>query len=180
MALRGVVTPRYVLGDLPYNFTMVPMRPRKKIRLDPNRYSDPGSVWHVSTTTLHRKPVFTDPEMATVVIDALRFQCSKARADLLLYCVMPDHVHLVVTITEIDLISILRDIKSWTTHVWMKRTGQKQLWQESFHDHGVRRSERMDDLMAYIVANPVHAGLVADWRAYPWLGGTLIDDAPST
>jgi hypothetical protein len=38
----------------------------------------------------------------------------------------------------------------------------------------------MDDLMAYIVANPVDAGLVADWRAYPWLGGTLIDDAPST
>ena len=177
--MRGTVTPRYVLG-LPYNSAMVPMKLRTKIRLDPERYGDPGSVWHVSTTTLHRKPVLTDPEMAAVVVDAFRFQCAKAKADLLLYCIMPDHVQIVVTITDIDLISILRDVKSWTTHVWTKRTGQKHLWQESFHDHGVRRSERMDDLVAYVVANPVDAGLVADWRAYPWLGGTLLDDASPT
>ena len=89
---------------------------------------------------------------------------------------MPDHVHIVVTIGEIDLISIIRDFKSWTTHVWKKRTGQKHLWQESFYDHGVRHSETMSNLVAYVAANPVRKKLVSDWTAWRWSGGTLIED----
>ena len=114
--------------------------------------------------------------MAAIVIESLRFQCQKARADLLVYCVMPDHVHLVVTVGEGDLISILHDFKSYTGHIWKRRTGNRHLWQESFHDHGVRRSENMDELVKYVVENPQRAGLASDWSAYPWTGGTLIDE----
>jgi putative transposase len=154
------------------------MTGQKRLRLDLNHYAVPGSVWHVSTPTLHRRPVFADPVMAAAVVDSVRFQCTKAGADLLLYCVMPDHLHVVVTINDIDLIAIMRDVKSWTTRMWRQRTGQKHLWQVSFHDHGVRRSERMDELVKYVVENPQKAGLVLDWRDYQWLGGVLVDNDP--
>jgi REP element-mobilizing transposase RayT len=149
---------------------------RKRIRLDLATYGASGTVWHVSTSTANRIPAFLDPDMAAIVIESLEFQCAKAKADLLLYCVMPDHVHLVVTIGERDLISILHDFKSYTGHVWKRRTGKTPLWQESFHDHGVRRSEKMDELVKYVVENPQRAGLVNDWTRYPWIGGTLIDE----
>jgi putative transposase len=151
---------------------------RKRIRLARETYALPGSVWHATSTTLNRRPVFADPAMADLLVDALQFQCRKARADLLLYCVMPDHVHAVVTINDGDLIAIMRDVKSWTTHLWTQRTGEPHLWQQSFYDHGVRRSEHMDELITYVVENPQRAGFVADWHDYPWLGGTLLEPAP--
>ncbi len=149
----------------------------KRLRLDLDSYAVPGTVWHVSSPTLNRRPVFQDQEMAAVVVDALYFQCAKAEATLFLYCVMPDHLHLVVGIQEVDLISIIRDVKSWTTHVWKQRTGQQRLWQESFHDHGVRRTENMDELIKYVTENPQRAGLVANWPDLQWLGGTLLESA---
>ena len=60
---------------------------------------------------------------------------------------MPDHVHMAVATTDRDLISILHDFKSYTGHVWKRRTGQKHLWQGSFYDHGMRQTERMDALV---------------------------------
>ena len=149
---------------------------RKRLRLDLDNYGARGSVWHVTTPTLNRRRVFRDSEMAAVLVDALQFQCAKAKANLLLYCVMPDHLHVVVTIDEVDLVAIMRDVKSWTTHIWNKRTGNRKLWQESFHDHGVRRSERMDELIKYVAENPQRAGIMADWRDYPWPGGSLLED----
>ena len=174
-ALRFQVVPQAKTKIVLYCDGMEHRPTRKRIRLDLETYAVPGTVWHVSTTTVGRMPAFDNPEMAAIAAESLRFQCTKANADLLVYCVMPDHVHLVVTITERDLISILHDFKSYTGHVWKRRTGQKRLWQESFHDHGVRRSESMDDLVKYVVENPQEAGLVSDWREYPWIGGNLLD-----
>jgi REP element-mobilizing transposase RayT len=151
---------------------------RKRIRLAPETYAAPGSVWHATATTLHRRPVFADPAMAEILVDALQFQCRKTCADLSLYCVMPDHFHAVITINDGDLIAIMRDVKSWTTHLWTKRTGEQHLWQQSFYDHGVRRTEKMDELIRYVVENPQEAGLVTDWQDYPWLGGLLLEPTP--
>ena len=52
------------------------------------------------------------------------------------------------------------------------------MWQERFHDRGIRRSEKMEDVVGYVVANPVDAGLVADWREWPWIGGELLETGP--
>ncbi|HYP61967.1 MAG TPA: transposase [Thermomicrobiales bacterium] len=154
-----------------------PVRPRKRIRLDLATYAVPGLVWQVTVGTRERQPVLGDPWIAETVIESIIFQCAKAKAELLIFCVMPEHVHLVIVVGEEgDLISILHDFKSFTTNRWRKRTGQNKLWQESFHDHGVRRSERMDELVAYVLQNPVDAGLATDWQDYPWIGGSLIDD----
>jgi hypothetical protein len=37
----------------------------------------------------------------------------------------------------------------------------------------------MDELIKYVVENPLNAGLVSDWQAYPWIGGSLLDDRHS-
>ncbi len=149
--------------------------PRKQIRLDPESYAVPGTVWHISISTSARLSAFRDPETIDAAVESLRFQCRKAKAGLLVYCVMPDQVHAVISIAELDLIAIVRDFKSYTTRLWKQRTGQVHLWQGSFHDHGVRRSERMDDLVRYVLENPVKAGLVTDWKDYEWSGGELVE-----
>ena len=101
----------------------------------------------------------------------------KSQATLLLYCVMPDHLHAVVAIDNTDLIAIMRDVKSWTTHIWKQQTGQRRLWQESFHDHGVRRTENMSELVKYVTENPQRAGLISNWQDYPWVGAILLEES---
>ena len=150
------------------------MSGRKRLRLDLESYAVPGTVWHVSAPTLQRRPIFRDSAFAQEVLRSLEFQCTRTGSDLLVYCLMPDHLHAVVTVGDTDLITVLHGFKSYTTTLWRKRSGQPRLWQESFHDHGVRRSEQMDELVRYVVENPRNAGLVADWQDYPWIGGSLL------
>jgi putative transposase len=123
-------------------------------RLDLESYAVPGTTWHVSTPTLNRRPIFRDQEIARQVVDSLRFQCSRCDAALLVYCLMPDHLHAVITIGAVYLITILQGMKSYTTTLWRRRSGEQRLWQGSFHDHGVRRAERMDELVKYVIENP--------------------------
>jgi putative transposase len=152
------------------------MSSRKRLRLDLATYTVSGTVWHVTVPTFHRQPLFRDPILAQTVIDSVQFQCLRTGTDLLVYCLMPDHLHMVVTIGEDDLITVLHGFKSYTTTLWRRQSGQQRLWQESFHDHGVRQSERMDELVKYVLENPQRAGLVDDWHDYPWLGGRLLGE----
>jgi REP element-mobilizing transposase RayT len=147
----------------------------KRIRLDRSNYCVPGQAWLITTVCHDRQPVFADDDMANLTEVAIKFTCAKAGADLLLYSVMPDHVHAIIATEEVDLITIMQRFKSYTAHQWKKRSGQSRLWQPSFHDHGIRRTEKIDQMVEYVLSNPVRAGLVDDWSKYRWIGGSLIE-----
>lgn len=76
--------------------------------------------------------------------------------------VMPDHIHWLVAITNIDLLKLVQRVKSFTT----KRIG-KRIWQPGFYDHGIRNDEKLITVARYIVANPIRAGLVEKVGDYP-------------
>ena len=59
---------------------------------------------------------------------------------------------------------------------WWKQNNRGMLWQESFHDHGIRGSRDFDATVTYILNNPVEAELVSEWEAYPFNAGALIRD----
>jgi hypothetical protein len=44
-----------------------------------------------------------------------------------------------------------------------------RVWQTESFDHVLRSSESLDAKIAYILENPVRAGLASDWKEYPWL-----------
>jgi tRNA U34 5-methylaminomethyl-2-thiouridine-forming methyltransferase MnmC len=47
------------------------------------------------------------------------------------------------------------------------------LWQDGFYDHVLRREEDSPAIAAYIVANPVRAGLVKSVTEYSYSGSSL-------
>jgi hypothetical protein len=47
------------------------------------------------------------------------------------------------------------------------RVGSR-LWQDGFHDHGIRREEDLRKVARYIVGNPLRAGLVDNILNYPY------------
>ncbi len=88
--------------------------------------------------------------------------------------VMPDHVHLIFSPFQkpggdwFALSEILHSIKSFTSHQIGKQRGTGgQFWQDESWDRIIRAGEFADTL-AYVLENPIKAGLVGDWQAYPW------------
>jgi len=84
---------------------------------------------------------------------------------------MPDHLHLVVEgkTEAADCLEFVRLFKQVTAFEWKKVHGAR-LWQGSFHDHILRTTETTQEVVRYLLENPVRAGLVEDPWEYEWSG----------
>jgi putative transposase len=123
-----------------------------------------------------RNPAFSNQSLAVAVVDCLKTCCARSTAHLLMYCAMPDHVHALIKVEEVDFISIIHDFKSYTTRLWWKHGGEGKLWQRSAYDRGIRQPEYMDDLIRYIFDNPVDWGEIESWIESGLIGGSVIDE----
>jgi len=84
---------------------------------------------------------------------------------------MPNHVHAVVSLTKDapPLADTLQRLKGYTAlqaNKLLERSGQ--FWQRETYDHLVRSGEEMARIIAYVVNNPVKAGLVERWEQWPY------------
>jgi len=85
------------------------------------------------------------------------------------FCLMPTHLHLLISTGSISVIRWVKLFKQLTQHV-ASQHGIRQLWQRSFFDHRVRSTENEAEITEYIRANPVRAGLVNHPDKWPWTG----------
>ena len=91
--------------------------------------------------------------------------------EVLAYCLMPDHLHLVLegTSDAADLREAVRAWKQRTGYDWKQRTGAR-LWQPGYHDRVLREGDDARLVVRYVLHNPVRAGLVRTANEYPWSG----------
>jgi len=148
--------------------------PFRKQLLPIDAYGVSGLVWHVTITTHNRAPLLRESATASLIMATLAFEVGRNSVDVLVYCIMPDHVHIVAATSEENLLDVIRRFKSWTTNQWQRGSGGSRMWQPSHYDHGIRLTEKMDDVIAYLINNPVRAGLVEQWSDWPWIGGSLL------
>ena len=140
------------------------MNPEPHARtLRSGRHSQAGGVYLITMVTANRHPWFADFDAARALIHTLHHPDMVARAQTWAYVVMPDHVHWLMHLGQLDgLSACVQRFKSMAT----KRLGHA-LWQKGFHDHALRREEDLHAIARYVVANPVRAGLVQTAGAYP-------------
>ncbi|MDB5235186.1 MAG: hypothetical protein JWR44_2179 [Hymenobacter sp.] len=108
------------------------------------------------------------PAIAALLAESLRY-FDGTHYDLRCYCLMPNHVHLVVRILEEapPLVKTLQRLKSYTATEANKLLGLAgAFWQAESYDHVVRKGE-LERIVAYVLENPVKAGLVEDWEQWP-------------
>lgn len=107
------------------------------------------------------------PAIAALVAETLRR--FDDRYDLFAWCVMPNHVHAVMRARgNQSLARIVHSWKSFTAHRANEILGRSgAFWQREYFDRIVRDEEDLARTIAYVVANPVKAGLT-EW---PWVSG---------
>jgi len=106
-------------------------------------------------------------EIASLVQEALRYFDGR-RYDLIAWCIMPNHVHVIVRPFEgYDLAGIMHSWKSFTAKQANRLLEETEaFWQEEYYDHLIRDEEDFRNQINYVLENPDKAGL-QDW---PWCG----------
>lgn len=133
------------------------------------RYSAPGQLYHITTCTHERRPLFADAVCARVVIGQMRRLHQDHVVSSMAWVLMPDHLHWLFALRDADeLSSMIKRLKGCSAPVLRHSVGPGPIWQRGFHDHALRSEEDVQAVARYIVANPLRAGLVSRIGDYPW------------
>jgi REP element-mobilizing transposase RayT len=93
-----------------------PAKPHGK-DLRKGRGSLPGQVYHVTTVTLGRQPIFSELRSARVLVNALREAQARGEATTLAFVIMPDHMHWLLQLeARISLSKLVGAVKAVTAH----------------------------------------------------------------
>lgn len=156
-------------------------RTRYKILLDDNY------PYFVTATTIYWLPLFSNPDIAAIIFDSLRFLQQNKRILIYAYGLMENHLHLVVS--SENLSKELANFKSFTARQiidyyqqWnfikildllvvpnqsANTSRRYRIWQEGFGPKRIKDKEMMLQKIEYIHHNPVRCGFVdapEHWR----------------
>ena len=131
-------------------------------------YSARNQIYHITTTTYDRAPLFSSFALGRVVVDSLRREEALRRCDTLCFVVMPDHLHWLMQLAQASLSTCVNSVKACSARrINRLRSKNGPVWQKGFHDRALRRDEDIVAIARYIVANPLRAGLVEKVGDYP-------------
>lgn len=147
---------------------------RKKARLPGSLYQQ-GYAFSVSIGTHQKHPWFAlYPDLAESAVQILRETAYGRGTKLYAWCIMPDHVHMLLQDNE--LLGFVRLFKGRLTPKARAYDYGRPLWQRSFYDHALRREESLEEIARYIWWNPVRAGLIDHPLEYKWCGSEVWPD----
>jgi putative transposase len=125
----------------------------------------------------------SDERIATLVMNKF-FEFDNLRYELYSFCVMPNHVHLVINnnvkfeISKSNKKGATKDLKVADTLRLIKgstaRNSNKILsrggkfWQSESFDRVIRNKKELLNTLTYVIYNPVKAGLVNDWTDWKY------------
>lgn len=129
----------------------------------------PGHPHHVSQRGVRRMDVFVEPDDYQFYLDLLRDGCAYAGTQVWAYCLMPDHVHLILVPSEADgLRAALGEThRRYTREVNFREGWRGHLWQERFHSFPMDAAHVLA-CAGYVELNPVRAKLVKRPQDWPW------------
>lgn len=148
----------------------------RRIRLPKEVYAEIDAICSVTIGVKARALVFAEPAVAGAAVDVIRELASSTRVPVYGYCVMPDHVHLVVGPSPAcDIVTFVGRFKNLAQRAAWSLGVSGAFWQVSFWDHFLRREEQTERVVSYVLNNPVRSGLVQRWRDYPFCGSLEFD-----
>ncbi|MGA3246061.1 MAG: transposase [Bacteroidota bacterium] len=148
----------------------------------PWTFDDSDSLYFCTDVIVGWQYVFTSPEFFEAIIDSLKYCQENKSLRLHAYVIMPNHTHSIVSTSEGNLASIIRDYERHTS--WRilellgeaknrrllkyfhsvarreERGNEHRIWQSGSHPVLVESDEFFDQKLEYIHNNPVIKGYV--------------------
>ena len=121
------------------------------------RFSIPGSLYFITTSTYRKKKIFTRAEHFKIIFHTLRFLEQEKKIELHFVIVMPDHIHTVFKLEQGQTLSRImmsfkgytgRKIKQLITSVDQQQD-PSHIWQNQYYDHSIRKNESYQEIIKY-------------------------------
>lgn len=148
----------------------------------------------MSFATVGWVDVFVREEYVITIIDSLHFCISEKGLNVHCWCIMPSHIHLIISAEKNNLSDLLRDFKTFTSKKllrqitenpqesrkeWMLELMKKpkeadakivnrQFWQNHNQPIELWSAEVFEQKINYIHENPVAAGFVNSEQEWKW------------
>ena len=153
---------------------------------------DQGGLYYVSFAVVERVDVFTRKEYRDIVIDSVKHCQEKKGLEIYGWCIMSNHVHLIISAKEDNVSAVLGDFKKYTSkkiikaikehpgesrREWMlkifKEAGEQnsrndscQFWIQDNQPKIIYSEAFAAQKPEYIHNNPVEAGIVEKSEEY--------------
>ncbi|MBO6524825.1 MAG: transposase [Balneolaceae bacterium] len=155
---------------------------RSRFKFQENHYP-----YFITSSVINGIPLFSDPELADIILQSLQFIQEQKGAILYGYVIMENHIHAVLESDDIS--RVIQSFKSYTAKkiiqsleererlLLLKRLrfnkkkhkiqSEYQVWQEGVHPKQIDSTKKMISCLEYIHYNPVKVGYIDDpvhWR----------------
>jgi len=162
------------------------------------KFRNPAGLFFVTSTTVGWIDVFTRPELRQIIVSSLRYCQQEKGLRIHAWCLMPSHLHMIVSTVGDSLENIFRDFKKFTSREvaawaegvfesrreWMlpvfsakadelMRVKRYKVWQDGNHPILLSKERFTRQKMDYIHNNPVAEEYVGE--ADHWLYSSASD-----
>ena len=128
-------------------------------------------IYHVMLRGADRRIIFSDEEDCERFLQTLRLVKRESAFKLYAYCLMGNHVHLLIEEGRESLETVFRRIgASYVYYYNWKYELHGHLFQDRYRSEAVETDAYFLDVLRYICQNPVKAGLSRKPFEYKWLG----------
>ena len=158
------------------------------------KFNNEDGIYFITISLVGWIDLFTDKTYCDIVLDSLRY-CRKVKGLVIhAWCIMPSHLHLIVSRNgEESLSGIVRDFKKFTSKaiinkiektednrkekllqtfkkaaIPLNRIFNYKVWQDGNHPVELDTNRMLDQRLSYLHNNPVEKGFVSGAEDYSY------------
>jgi putative transposase len=137
------------------------------------RYQETGQSHFVTFSCYRRQERLRSPARCNLFVEKLEQTRQRYALRVYGYVVMPEHVHLLLSEPDRDLLanalqSLKLAVSKGVARLGMADGEPAQFWQKRYYDRNIRDHEEFVEKRQYIHRNPVTRGLVKRPEDWPW------------
>ena len=133
------------------------------------RRKSKSKIYHIMIRGINQQNIFADDEDYEKFMDILATYHKKIEYDLYAYCLMANHVHLLLKEGKEVLSNTMKRIGASYVYWYNWQYNRKgHLFQDRFKSEVVEDDAYFLTVLRYIHQNPLKAGLTDDIRSYKW------------
>jgi REP element-mobilizing transposase RayT len=128
-----------------------------------------GGIYHVVVRGVRRTPIFLDDTDREVFLRELSRVVTKDGWVCIAYCLMTNHVHLVVETPRANISIGMQHLNSGYAQHFNRRHGlQGHAFERRFWSEVIESDAQLLEVVRYVVLNPVRAGVCAEPGIWEW------------
>jgi len=139
------------------------MRKIKRIILD-------NCIYHITVRGNQKQTTFINADDFTKYGEILKHYKKKYKFKLYGYCLMPNHIHLILEIIEAKKLAKIMQGLSLTYTLYFNKKYQKvgHLWQGRYKSKIIQKDKYLVNCIEYVELNPLRNNLISNPFEYDW------------